>query len=209
MQKQHVLGIGMTLALVGLMAVGCGETVYQFTGSPPVPQAPPPPPPPPPPPEPEPVAEAPKIVEDKGDEITINEKINFAHGSDAIEPSSNKVIEAVANLMNSRKDINFVEVAGHASKSGDAAYNQDLTKRRAKAVMEALINLGVEKNRLRSAGYGFFCEKEPGNDDANRRVEFKVLRRAGKATQYTGGGCPAADARNLKARPIPADAPSE
>ena len=105
-------------------------------------------------------------------------------------------------------DIDFIEVAGHASKSGDEYYNRTLTQRRATAVMDALVGQGVEKNRMRAVGYGFYCELQPGNDDANRRVEFKILRRAGNDTSVKGGGCEAADAKGLSGKAIPASAPS-
>ena len=207
MLKLRTLGFGLALVLVGVMAAGCGEVVYQVgTTPPPAPEAPPPPVAEPEP-EPEAAPEAPKIAEDTGEEIKITQQINFANASAEIESSSMNVIEAVANIMKEKPDINFMEVAGHASNSGSAFYNQQLTQRRADAVMQALIAKGIEPNRMRAVGYGFYCELSAGNDDANRRVEFKVLRRKGNPTSYQGGGCPAADAKGLRAKPIPASAP--
>jgi outer membrane protein OmpA-like peptidoglycan-associated protein len=213
MLKLRTLGIAMALVLGAsgvVLTTGCGETVLQVgTTPPPEPPAPPPPPPP----EPEPVAkpeappEPPPLVEVKGDEIKINDKINFAKNSADIEASSNNLIENIANVMKKHADIDFVEVAGHASNEGDEFYNKNLTQRRAKAVMDALVALGVEKTRMRPVGYGFYCELQPDNHEVNRRVEFKILRRAGKDTAVKGGGCEAADKKGLTAKPIPADAP--
>jgi outer membrane protein OmpA-like peptidoglycan-associated protein len=212
MLKLRTLGIAMALVLGAsgvVLTTGCGETVLQVgTTPPPEPPAPPPPPAPEPEPvaKPEPPPEPPPLVEVKGDEIKINDKINFAKNSADIEASSNNLIENIANVMKKHADIDFVEVAGHASNEGDEFYNKNLTQRRAKAVMDALVALGVEKNRMRAVGYGFYCELQPDNHEVNRRVEFKILRRAGKDTAVKGGGCEAADKKGLTAKPIPADA---
>ena len=61
-----------------------------------------------------------------------------------------------------------------------SAYNIRLTGDRAAAVVEAVARRGVERERLRSAGYGERCPiDESSNETAwekNRRVEFKILR---------------------------------
>ncbi len=58
-------------------------------------------------------------------------------------------------------------------------YNVKLTRARAASVMNALIERGVIKSRLRSAGYGERCPVDPGHDpkawEKNRRVEFKII----------------------------------
>jgi len=146
------------------------------------------------------------LVEVKGSEIKINDKINFEKGSADIDSSSNTLIENIANVMKKHKDIDFIEIAGHASAEGDEYYNRNLTQRRAKAVMKALTDLGVEGKRMRAVGYGYYC---PLGDDAeaNRRVEFKILRRGGKDTNVKYGGCEAGDKKGITAKPIPASAP--
>ena len=208
MMKLRTLGIGMILVFGAVMTLGCGEIVYQVGTTPPPspPEAapePPPPPPPPPPPEPEPAP----LVEVKGDEIKINDKINFAKSSAEIESSSANLIASIANVMKANPKIDFVEVAGHASKEGDEYYNRNLTQRRADAVLHAIAAQGVDKSRMRAVGYGYYCELQPDNHDMNRRVEFKILRNNGADTAVKGGGCSASDAKGLTAKPIPATAP--
>lgn len=147
------------------------------------------------------------LVEVKGLEIKINDKINFDKGSADINPSSNTLIENIANVMKKHNDIDFIEIAGHASNEGDEFYNRNLTQRRAKAVQKALADLGVENNRMRAVGYGYYCELQPDNHEANRRVEFKILRRAGKDTSVKSGGCEAAEKKGITPQAIPASAP--
>jgi outer membrane protein OmpA-like peptidoglycan-associated protein len=73
-----------------------------------------------------------------------------------------------------------VEIGGHTDSKGGPAYNDELSQRRANAVVEWLIQKGIGRNRLSAKGYG---ESKPlaTNDDEqegreiNRRTEFSVL----------------------------------
>jgi len=149
------------------------------------------------------------IAEDRGDEIKINQVIVFGNDSAVIEEESFPVIDAVAAIMKEHPEINFIEIAGHASRTGDANHNLVLTRKRAASVVQALVDQGIEANRLRGVGYGFYCELAGGSEDANRRVEFKVLRRGGKPTSYKWGGCSNAETKGIKPAPIPATAPTQ
>jgi len=72
-----------------------------------------------------------------------------------------------------------VVISGHTDNSGNDAHNLELSKNRAKAVYDYLIQQGVNPERLRYRGYG---SKRPiaSNDNEegrqmNRRIEFEVL----------------------------------
>jgi OOP family OmpA-OmpF porin len=70
-----------------------------------------------------------------------------------------------------------VEIEGHADSTGPDAYNQNLSERRAKAVMMYLINsVGIDASRLTAVGYGESRPAYPNETDElrslNRRVEF-------------------------------------
>jgi len=73
-----------------------------------------------------------------------------------------------------------VEIAGHTDNIGSAAYNMQLSQRRAEAVKDFLVKKGIDPRRIVAKGYG---ETRPmaSNDDEkegrelNRRVEFKVI----------------------------------
>jgi len=71
-----------------------------------------------------------------------------------------------------------VEIAGHTDSSGDALANLELSRRRAIAVQEYLVDRQVPQSRLSPIGYG---ETDPIADNlspegqaANRRIEFKL-----------------------------------
>ena len=101
--------------------------------------------------------------------------IRFDVAQASIRPESSGAINEIYSLMVQQPEINF-SVEGHTDSDGDEDFNQTLSEERAKAVMERLIDMGIEANRLKSAGWG---ESKPidNNDTAegkanNRRVEF-------------------------------------
>lgn len=74
-----------------------------------------------------------------------------------------------------------IEISGHTDNKGADEYNLKLSESRAKTVVEYLVEKGIDKSRLESAGYG---ESQPmaTNDteegrQENRRTEFKILSR--------------------------------
>jgi OmpA-OmpF porin, OOP family len=118
------------------------------------------------------------IIEEN--EIIILEKIYFATDSAEILPKSFPIVDAVAATMVGNPQITRVEIQGHADERGTDPYNIRLTSDRAASVRQAMIQRGVDANRLRSAGYGERCPVDPGHNAAawekNRRVEFKIIR---------------------------------
>ena len=71
-----------------------------------------------------------------------------------------------------------VRIAGHTDSTGSETYNQQLSERRAQAVMNALISYGVSAGRMTTIGYG---ESQPIADNStqagrqlNRRVEITL-----------------------------------
>lgn len=129
------------------------------------------------------------------DELKCCAKILFATGKATIDPASVPVIEHVAKTLKDNPKIEFLEVAGHADKLGNPQRNLQLTRERAAAVVQALAQLGVDKARLRPAGYGSYCPVAQGDTpearELNRRVEFKIVKQGGAGTGVALG-CPEA-----------------
>jgi len=117
------------------------------------------------------------ILEDT--QITILEKVYFETDSAIIKPRSFPLLDAVAATLNASPQITLVEIQGHADERGSDQYNIKLTRARAASVMNALIERGVIKQRLRSGGYGERCPVDPKHNakawEKNRRVEFKII----------------------------------
>jgi OmpA-OmpF porin, OOP family len=118
------------------------------------------------------------IIEENS--IVILEKIYFETDSAEILQRSFPIIDAVAATLIGNPHITLVEVQGHADERSSDEYNIRLTRDRAASVVEALVQRGVARERVRSAGYGERCPVDPRhNDEAwerNRRVEFKIIR---------------------------------
>jgi outer membrane protein OmpA-like peptidoglycan-associated protein len=101
--------------------------------------------------------------------------ITFDIGKSTIKPESMGEINRIAKLMQDNPDLKF-SVEGHTDNTGSAAANQTLSDARSKAVVDKLVEMGVAKDRLTSAGKG---QNSPiadnGTDEGrakNRRVEF-------------------------------------
>ena len=104
--------------------------------------------------------------------------VNFDTGKSIIRDESKPIIEQVVQMMKSNPDLKL-SIEGHTDNVGGMEFNQGLSERRANAVMEALIKLGVEPRRMRARGFGLTMPKVPNtteeNRAINRRTEFHIL----------------------------------
>jgi OmpA-OmpF porin, OOP family len=112
-------------------------------------------------------------------QIIILEKIYFETDSAEIQQRSYPIIDAVAATLIGNPQITMIEIQGHADERATDEYNIRLTRDRAAAVLEALVQRGTDRRRMRSAGYGERCPIENAHNETawekNRRVEFKIL----------------------------------
>ncbi|MEX2327244.1 MAG: OmpA family protein, partial [Pseudomonadales bacterium] len=71
-----------------------------------------------------------------------------------------------------------VEIEGHTDNTGDAAYNQALSQRRADAVRNWLMQQGINSERLTASGKGMIVPIEDNSSaigrQMNRRVEVII-----------------------------------
>jgi outer membrane protein OmpA-like peptidoglycan-associated protein len=132
--------------------------------------------------------------------LTVFDKILFETGSAKILEESNPILDKVAKVINEHPELVLLEVAGHADERGAEMMNVMLTQARVESVVAALIARNVEKNRLRARGYGYYCPREEGHDEAawsrNRRVEFVIVKTSDGPTGAPIG-CPNATAHGI------------
>ena len=74
-----------------------------------------------------------------------------------------------------------IEISGHTDNVSGESFNLELSKKRAKAVVDYLNLQRISIDRLETKGYGFrqpiaSNETEEGRAK-NRRVEFKILEK--------------------------------
>lgn len=104
--------------------------------------------------------------------------VNFDNDTAQIRADARPILDdAVATLK--RYPQLKVEVAGHTDSRASEAYNLELSQRRAQAVVDYFVQMGVDAGRLSAKGYG---ESQPIADNAtaegraaNRRVELRIL----------------------------------
>lgn len=94
----------------------------------------------------------------------------------AIRSAAVPVLEKNAELLKQTYKNASVLIEGHCDERGTGEYNLELGKRRAQAVKEYLVDLGIEENRLHIASYGkerpFCSESTPSCWQNNRRGHF-------------------------------------
>jgi len=117
-------------------------------------------------------------IQDSINKILLEKKIAFERKSSIITEDSNSVIIKIAKILHDNKNVR-VEISGHTDSRGEKQLNKQISQDRASSVMEALINLGINKDRLTAIGYGeefpIAKDDENGLSEINRRVEFKVI----------------------------------
>lgn len=103
--------------------------------------------------------------------------ILFEYNSDSLLTESMHIIDELVDVLMSKPSIRL-EVQGHTDNIGGVEFNMNLSERRAKAVMNAMIERGINERRLRYRGFGY-SQPVASNDTEegrakNRRTMFKV-----------------------------------
>lgn len=110
--------------------------------------------------------------------VVMPEGILFPVDSAAVQPGIMGDLNTVAQSLN-RYPGTRVEVVGHTDNTGTAAYNQDLSQRRASAVGTVLARAGVAPNRIAAYGRGEDMPVASNLSEAgraqNRRVEILII----------------------------------
>ena len=115
----------------------------------------------------------------EGGEVQLLHPIEFEYGKAVIKEGSFPILDEVLELMKSRMSVRM-GVYGHTDNRGAVELNTRLSKDRAAACKNYLINHGINATRLESQGFGPTKPiADNGTDEGrarNRRVEFKILK---------------------------------
>jgi outer membrane protein OmpA-like peptidoglycan-associated protein len=112
--------------------------------------------------------------------VTFKSDYLFAVNSAVLRPGADSELQRVARVLRDYPETN-IQIAGYTDSTGSEEYNQKLSERRAEAVRNALVGMGVNASRLTVIGYG---ESRPIASNAtesgrqqNRRVEVRIVPR--------------------------------
>jgi outer membrane protein OmpA-like peptidoglycan-associated protein/Tol biopolymer transport system component len=116
-------------------------------------------------------------------QIKTGEKVilkNVFYGFDSYEvkPESQSEINKIIEFLNLNPRVQ-IEISGHTDNIGNSQYNQTLSEKRAKAVVDYIISKGIASNQLSFKGYGSSVpigtnDTEEGRS-INRRTELRIV----------------------------------
>ena len=110
-----------------------------------------------------------------GSAVSADRIVYFSFDSAEILPESQTIISKNARVLTGNTRI-ITQLEGHTDERGSREYNIALGERRANAVRQAMIAMGVSPQRIRVVSYGEERLAAPGHDEQsyalNRRVEI-------------------------------------
>ncbi len=116
--------------------------------------------------------------ETRGMVITLSGSVLFTSGKSDLLPAAQLKLNDVAKALTEQDPESTMVVEGHTDSQGAAAFNQDLSQRRAQTVRDYLVSRGVASDRISAEGFG---PTRTIGDNAtaegranNRRVEIVV-----------------------------------
>jgi peptidoglycan-associated lipoprotein len=105
------------------------------------------------------------------------EKAYFDFDKYNIRPDARTALEYNAEVLKRYPEAKIL-IEGHCDERGTVEYNIALGERRAKAVKDYLVNLGINAARMRTISYGKERPVDLGHNEVawqkNRRAEFKI-----------------------------------
>ncbi|MNF33160.1 Outer membrane porin F precursor [compost metagenome] len=114
---------------------------------------------------------------DEGWTLDISNKVLFANNVGALNPNTRQVVEKLGKALLD-VGLNRVRVDGHTDSNGEAAYNEQLSRKRAQSVADVLASVGMPAANLDIRGRG---EQAPVADNGtaagraeNRRVAIII-----------------------------------
>jgi peptidoglycan-associated lipoprotein len=143
-------------SISALLIVGACTSKPEAVATAPPPASPPAPAPPPPralPPAPPPVARGPLPGSSEDFRVNVGDTVHFAYDQYAVQDNDKATLQKQATWLARYPNVR-VTVEGHCDERGTREYNLALGARRANAVKEYLVSLGVSNARVETISYG-------------------------------------------------------
>ncbi|MBE0649096.1 MAG: PD40 domain-containing protein [Bacteroidales bacterium] len=111
-------------------------------------------------------------------ETVVLRNIFFDTDKFELKPESFSELEKLLGLLRNNPSLK-IEISGHTDIRGSEEHNLELSKNRAKAVVDYLVGHGIVQNRMTYAGFGFSKPIDTNDTDQgranNRRTEFRIV----------------------------------
>jgi len=115
----------------------------------------------------------------QAERIEIKDRIYFDTSKATIKPVSFSLLDEIAAVVSANPQLKKIRIEGHTDSDGGDLYNLKLSQSRAESVRAALVERGIDADRLLAVGFG---EQQPivpndseDNKARNRRVEFIIV----------------------------------
>ncbi|MBL7865040.1 MAG: OmpA family protein [Cyclobacteriaceae bacterium] len=106
--------------------------------------------------------------------------IYFAFNKTTLKPESYIELNKVVDFLTQNPSVE-IEISGHTDSKGTDEYNNTLSQGRSQAVVDYIVQQGIDTSRLTAKGYGeskpIDTNDTPEGQANNRRVEFTVLKK--------------------------------
>ena len=116
------------------------------------------------------------VFKEKIEEIEKNfNAAKFKSGKADLNDDAKFVLYDLVKILEKQPNVRL-KIVGHTSEEGSPAFNQKLSEKRAKAVVDFLVARGISPDRLEYEGKGSSEPLEAGNNEVNRRTQIIVLQ---------------------------------
>ncbi len=128
----------------------------------------------------------------RGIVLTLDDVL-FDTGRAVLKPGAERSIEQIAAFLSEYPE-RRVQIEGFTDSQGSDEYNRELSQSRADAVARAIIQRGIDAQRVRALGYGegfpVASNADSGSRQLNRRVEIIVSNDDSAIPSRTASGTP-------------------
>lgn len=113
-------------------------------------------------------------------QVVVMNELKFEKGKSTMINGSHISIYDLVGTLRTHPNYN-IEISGHTDDRGNPQTNQDLSKKRAKAVYSFLLSSGIKSERLSFRGYGqsrpIALNKTPEGRQKNDRIQFRITKK--------------------------------
>ncbi len=142
-------------------------------------------------------------------EVTLSDQATFAFDSSELQAAARETLVVLVAAIRDGRLLGQIQVVGHTCDIGPARYNQSLSERRAKAVVDYLLASGIETDEITWEGRGENEPRYPNDSDENRsrnrRVEIAFVTEQSRTDQVRVS--PEGPITELRQVEIPSEAP--